>query len=189
VRSFSFVFMIVLFAACGFFAGYPAYITAYGISIGLSATLSSFLLSVSMLGNVASKLAMGIINDKLGGKFMVYTALGISLVTLILLINGAGSLILMFIGAFLAGNLLTLSSVTTPLMIHTVYGSRDYTRIFLLLSLSQNTFVSFGPSIIGFMFDTSGGYEFSFIVGIVLTVVTAGLVYFAFLTGKKLTWS
>jgi len=188
-RSVSFIFMLFLFAACGFFAGFPPHITAYGISIGQPATMASFLLSLSMIGNVFSKLALGLINDKFGGRVMMYTALVINAVSLFLLLSGSGSLPILLAGALLSGSFLSISSVATPLMVQTVYGARDYTRIFVLLSLSQNIFVSFGQPIIGYMFDFSGGYALSFIVGIIATAAAVCLAFTSFVTSKKLTWS
>jgi len=187
-RSLSFAIMMVTYAACGFFAGYPHHITAYAISIGHPATLASFLVSLSMIGNVISKLSLGFVNDKFGGKVMMHTAFGINLVSLLLLLTGAASFPALLAGALLAGCFLSISSVATPLLIHTVYGSRDYTRIFVLLSLSQNIFVSFGSPIIGYMFDYSGGYALPFTVGIAVTGVAAALAILSIKTSKKLTW-
>ena len=189
MRSFSFVIMITLFAACGFFAGYPQLITAYGIFVGHPATLASYFLSLCMAGNFLSKLALGFINDKFGGKAMIYSSFCMTMASLLLLRAGVGSLPLLMAGAFFAGSFLSISSVATPLLIHTIYGSRDYTRIFVVLSLSQNTLINFGPSIVGYMFDYSGSYMFSFNFGIVVVAAVAVLAWFSFTTSKKLAWS
>jgi predicted MFS family arabinose efflux permease len=108
---------------------------------------------------------------------------------MLLLLNGANPPVLLYVGAFIAGMFLTVMSVTSPLMVHTVYGARDYTRIFVALSLAQNLLISMGASIIGFMFDFTGGYSLPFIVGAAITAATVCVTYFAFATAKKLTWS
>jgi MFS family permease len=188
VRSFSFAAMVALFIACGFFAGYPQHLTAYGVFIGHPATLASLLLSLSMIGNFTSKLVLGYLNDRFGGKVMIFTSLALTTASLLLLLGGAGYLPALMIGSLLAGCFLSISSVATPLLIHTVYGSRDYARIFVLLSLFQNLFVSFGPPIVGFMFDLSGSYNFPLIVGTITAVSAICLTLISIKTSKKLEW-
>ena len=188
VKSFSFVIMVVLFAACGFFAGYPQHVTAYGISVGYSATFASYLLSLNMLGNVVSKLAFGAISDRFGGKVLIFTALSMIMASFLLLLGGASYLPLLLFGSFLSGCFFSVSSVATPLMLQSVYGLRDYARIFLLLSISQNLFVSFGPTMVGFMYDFSAGYSFPLYVGIAVTVAAAVLFCSSTAASKKLPW-
>ena len=188
VRSVSFILMVVIFAVSGFFGGYTQVLSAYGVSIGLSITAAAVLPSLCMVGNALTKLTMGAVNDRYGGKVMMYSGLGVVLIAMLLLLNGANPPAGLYIGAFLAGIFLTVMSVSSPLMVHTVYGARDYTRIFVTLSLAQNLLVAMGASIIGFMFDFTGDYTLSFITGAAVTVVTAALTYFAFRTSKKLAW-
>jgi len=189
VRSTSFVFMVLLFSAVGFFSGYPQHLTSYGISIGHSVTFAAYLLSLSMLGNVICKLAFGVISDKFGGMVLIFFALGITMATFLLLLGGVANTPALLAGAFLSGCLFSISSVGTPLMLQSVYGLKDYARLFLLLSISQNFFVSFGPSIVGFMYDHSGGYAFPLMAGVAVTIVAAVLVVFSFRTSKELEWS
>jgi MFS family permease len=189
VRSFSFVAMAVLFAALGFFSGYPQYLTSYGISLGVTATLSSFLLSLSMIGNATSKLVLGYISDRFGGKAMISTSFCMIISSLVLLLIGARFLPPLLVGSLLAGSLYSVSSVASPLLAQTVYGSRDFARIILLLALGQNLFISFGPSIVGYMYDFSGGYSVPFFVGIAVIVSAACLTYVSIKAGKKLVWS
>jgi len=189
VRSFSFILLTVLFISFGFFAGYPQHLTAYGISIGYSATFASYFLSINMLGNVLTKLALGFISDRFGGKVMIYTALCITMASFLLLLRGSSFLPALLTGSFLAGCFFSISSVGMPLMLQTVYGARDYARIFLLLSLGQNFFVSFGPSLVGFMYDHSGVYTFPLTVGAIVTAAAFILVFSSFISSKKLPWS
>ena len=189
VRSFSFVIMVLLFAVCGFFAGYPQHVTAYGISVGHSATFASYLLSLNMLGNVVSKLSFGLISDRFGGKVLIFTALSMIMASLLLLLGGASYLPLLLVGSFMSGCFFSVSSVATPLMLQSVYGLRDYARIFILLSLGQNLFVSFGPTMVGFMYDHSSGYSFPLTVGVIVTIAAAILFWLSQLTSKKLKWS
>ena len=189
VHSFSFILMIVVSAAIGYFAGYSHLLAAYGASIGLAATVAALLSSLSMIGNVAIKVVLGLINDKFGGMKMIYFNLGLTIASLVLLRLGVNNMPLLFTGALLAGNFLTISSVAMPLLVHTVYGSRDYTRIFVLLSVSMNLIMSFGQPLIGYTYDVTGSYALSQNLGMVLVVITAALTYLAYKSSRKITWS
>jgi len=188
-RSVSFILVIILFAVCGYFSGYPQYLSAYGISIGFSATFASFLLSLCMIGNVFSKLALGLINDKFGGMRMMFTAFAMIIASLVLLLAGVNSFPALLAGALLSGSFYSVSTVSSPLFVHTIYGSRDYARIIVIFSLSQNLFISFGQPIVGFMYDYTGGYTRPFMFGIIVTVAAMCLTYSSFRTSRKLTWS
>ena len=188
LHSISFVLMIIIFAVTGFFGGYTQILSAYGVSAGLSLTAAAVLPSLCMVGNALTKLSMGAINDKLGGKVTMYSGLVITLAAMLLLLNGANPIAGLYIGSFMAGTFLTVMSVSSPLMVHSVYGARDYARIFVALSLAQNLLIAIGPSIIGFMYDFTGKYSLSFIVGAAVTAATVCFTWFAFSTSKKLTW-
>jgi len=189
VRSFSFITMVFLFIICGFFNGYPQHLTAYGIFIGQPATLASLLLSLSMIGNSTSKLLLGFLNDRFGGNVMMFTSLGVTTACLLLLLGGSSYLPALMVGSLLAGFLLSISSVATPLLIHTVYGARDYARILVLLALFQNLFISFGPPIVGYMFDASGSYSFPLIFGAAAAAAAIILTAISIKTSKNLTWT
>jgi len=189
VRSYSFIIMLILFATLGLYSGYPPHLTSYGINIGLSASLASLLLSLSMIGNASSKVLLGFINDKFGGKAMISTSFCMILFSLILLLIGGRYLPPLFAGSLLAGSLYAASSVSGPLLAQTVYGTRDFARILILLSMSSNLFVSFGPTIVGYIYDFSGGYSLPFIVGIIVVVTASCLAYVSIKNSKKLNWS
>jgi MFS family permease len=188
LRSISFVFMLFIFCSTGFFGAYTQLLSAYGVSIGLLVTAAAALPSLSMVGNALTKMAMGIINDRFGGKAMMYSGLGITLFAMLLLLNGPNPVAGLYIGAFFAGTFLTVMSVSAPLLIHAVYGARDYSRLLVLLSLGQSLVISIAPSVIGFMFDFTGSYTLSFIVGAAVSVVACVSLHFAFATSKKLAW-
>ena len=188
-RSLSFILLIILFAFCGFFAGYPQHLSAYGKTLGLTVTTASLLLSLSMIGNVLTKLVLGLVNDKFGGKIMMACSLSMIMVSLIMLLIGQRSMPALLIGALLSGSFLSVSSVVSPLLAQTVYGPKDFAKIFVLLSMSQNLLMSVGPTIVGFMFDFSGGYSVPLIVGIVAVICAVCLAALAIKSGRKLQWT
>ena len=188
VRSLSFIIMVVIFASTGFIGSFTQLLTPYGLSLGLSLSAAAILPSLNMTCNALSKLAMGAINDRFGGRVMIYSGLAAALAAMLLLLNGPNPLAGLFVGAFLAGTFLTVMTVSAPLLVHAVYGARDYSRIFIYLTLGQSLCISAGSSVIGFMFDYTGSYRLSFILGAVVTVMIMILTHLAFATSKKLVW-
>ena len=189
IRTFPFFVMVVMLAVNGFFSGYPQHLTSYGLSIGVASTLASFLLSLNMIGNATSKLLLGFVSDKFGGKAMISTSFSMILISFIMLLFGAKYLPALVIGALFSGTMYSVSSVASPLLVQTVFGNRDFARIFLVLILSQNLFVSLGPSIVGYMFDFSGGYTIPYYFGIALVAIAAFMVFYSIRSSKKLKWS
>ncbi|MCL2122119.1 MAG: MFS transporter [Clostridiales bacterium] len=187
IRSISFIFMLFIFGVSGFVGGYNQILTAYGISLGLTATAAAFLPSLGMIGNVAGKVVLGVVSDKAGGMVMMYAVLGIGFSAMLLLLTGVWTpVFFLAIGAFLSGNLLTLISVGTPLLTSTVYGERDYSRIYVALSLGQSVISTLCSPLIGFMYDFSGGFTLSFMVGTGVLSLSFGAVYLAYKTSRKL---
>ena len=190
LRSPSIVFMFVIFVSVGLLGGYSQLLTAYGISLGLASTLAAVLPSLSMAGNILGKILLGVINDKFGGLTMMYSSLVIAMASLLLLLSGTRlPLAFLLTGAFLAGNLLTLMSVSTPLLTQTIYGSRDYSRIYLMLSLGQSLAGTVGGPTLGLLYDYTGGFSLSLAVGAVAVTITFFATWLAYSTGKKLVWS
>ena len=189
LHSASFFCLLFVFAATGFLGGYTQILTAYGVSIGLALAAASIMPSLSMIGNSITKITMGMIDDRFGGRIMISLCLSITMAAMLMLLNGANPAALLFGGAFLSGNFLTLMSVAAPLLVHTIFGSRDYARIFVLLSLSQNFSIATGSSIIGYLYDYTGSYTLSFQAGSILVALTACLTLLAFRFGRRLVWS
>jgi MFS family permease len=189
VHSAAFVIMAVIFAATGFLGSYTQIMTPYGLSLGLAVSAAAILPSLNMICNAVSKLAMGAINDRFGGKVMIYSGLTAVLASMLLLLNGLNPPAGLYIGAFMAGTFLTVMTVSAPLMVHTIFGARDDSRIYVYLSLGQSLFISSGTTIIGFMYDYTGSYSMAFVVGATVTFTTMVMTHFALAAGRRLTWS
>ena len=185
-HSRTFLLMLLLFAALGLLGGFPQQLSPFGITLGLSITVAAILPSLSMVGNVLLKLGEGAINDKFGAKAMMYTGLTVTLIAMILLQNGGSSMFGLMTGALLSGMFLSVMSVGLPLLTQAVFGSRDYIAIFVKLSLVQTLFLYLGSPVVGFIYDYTGGYEFAFIIGAIITVGLFIITYFIFRTAKKL---
>lgn len=109
----------------------PTYVT----SVGFSVEQSAFVASAIMLGVTIGKVALGSINDKssLAG---VLTSTGLGIAGFMFLLLGKEAMILMTIGGFLFGWAYAGVTVETALLVRTVFGSKDYSKIFSNISIA-----------------------------------------------------
>ncbi|MCC7525308.1 MAG: MFS transporter, partial [Chitinophagaceae bacterium] len=109
----------------------PTYVT----SVGFSVEQSAFVASAIMLGVTIGKVALGSINDKnsLAG---VLTSTGLGIAGFIFLLLGKEGMAFMTIGGFLFGWAYAGVTVETALLVRTVFGTKDYSKIFSNISIA-----------------------------------------------------
>jgi len=109
----------------------PSYITNSGYSVQQSALVASLV----MLGVTIGKVALGWINDTspLRG---VLTSTGLGILGFVFLLNGQSNFAFMLVGAFLFGWAYAGVTVETALLVRSVFGSKDYARIFSIISIA-----------------------------------------------------
>lgn len=120
---------------------------AYLGDIGFSVMLVSVLMSVTSIGITASKLIVGTLCDKYGGRWgymLIATVLGAAAVVLMLGYAVPG---LAWAGAAMMGFGLTGLTITPVLMTRELFGNKDYGPIFGLVQAS----ISLGSTLIPLM--------------------------------------
>jgi MFS family permease len=158
------------------------FLPAYVISVGFSVEQSALTASAVMLGVTIGKIALGYINDKndLAGVF-TSTALGV--VGFIFLILGEEAIFLIYLGAFLFGWAYAAVTVETALLVRTVFGSRDYSKIFSNISIALALGGALMAGAWGYLVDLIH-FKLIFIIGITLLVISAFIGWYA-LKSKK----
>lgn len=172
-----FTFSLLVSCLTSFTQHFPG----YGESLGYSASISSFMLSAGMAGNIISKLFIGTLSDRYGSVratviMLVCICLGIGL-----LMVGSYSYELL-LGAFLFGASYSVGAVGLPLLTKTIFGLEQYTAIFPKISFASNIGAALSLSFVGYIYDFFGSYIYAFIIAIVMLVVCVGLL---FITIKK----
>lgn len=109
----------------------PSYITGVGFSVEQSALVASAI----MLGVTLGKVALGYVNDRssLAG---VLASTGIGILGLVLLLMGHAGMAFMVVGGFLFGWAYAGVTVETALLVRTVFGAKDYSKIFSNVSIA-----------------------------------------------------
>jgi len=111
------------------------FIPTYVTSVGYSVEQSAFVASAIMLGVTIGKVALGWINDK-STLFGIITSVGLGITGFVFLLLGKSGMSIMTVGGFLFGWAYAGVTVETALLVRTVFGSKDYAKIFSNISIA-----------------------------------------------------
>lgn len=153
------VILLYAFALCIALAlGFAQHLPSLALDYGKTASFGARLVSASMIGNLAAKLVLGPLDDRLGA----YSSACIGLVCII---GGCGiflfstSDIPMLIGAFTVGFILALNSMHIPLLSRTVLGEEQYDRIYPIVCAGVSLVGSVSSMVLSVFHDMAGGYH------------------------------
>lgn len=174
------LFAIVLAYAiiCSGLTGLPQHFHGMAENFGV-AGVGALMVSFCMVSNTAGKVLLGALVDRFGARISILAFCGLILVSLALLLfvhTGAA----MLVASALFGLCYSLATVGISLTTREVFGPENYTRVYPTCSLGGNMANAAFSSIIGFMYDFSGGYGLTLWVMVAFTLITAGLIMVAF---------
>ena len=93
---------------------------------------------------------------------------------------------LLFVGAFLFGFVYACTTVQTPLLVRTTFGSRDYTNIYSRVSMAGTLGGVVASTFWAWVIDLPGGFSIMFVLSIVCMALCFLFGVFALGQGKKL---
>ena len=112
----------------------PSYAQSFGDSLPAVAAASGVVASAAMAGQAVGKVLLGAINDK-SVHLGVFLGIGAGAVGVTVMWLVPGVLPLLLVGAFLFGVVYAMTTVQTPLLVRTVFGSADYANIYSRVSM------------------------------------------------------
>ena len=127
-----------------------SYATSFADTLPAIAAASGVVASAAMAGQAIGKVVLGIINDK-------SVKLGIFF----------GLVAMLLVGAFLFGVVYAMTTVQTPLLVRSVFGSADYTNIYSRISMVGSLMSAVAAVFWSFVIDSPGGFPLMFIGGLV----------------------
>lgn len=157
----------------------PTYIT----SVGFTIEQSSFVASSIMLGVTLGKVALGWINDR-SAKLGILAFSVFGMIGLTFLLIGKKELAFMVAGGFLYGWAYAAVTVETALLVRTVFGTKDYAKIFsnISIALSAGGAIMSGGwgYLVGFI-----SFDIILLIGVVLLIISAMLGMYSMHSGKN----
>lgn len=183
---FAMVFIFAGFAAI-IGSGFDSHIPGFANSIGFDATFGAMMLSALAFGSFCEKMVMGIINDRFGvwvGVVCEIIIITSSIIALIILRNP----ILVLVATVFFGTQDSLTSVSLPLLVKKLFGTKDYAQIYSWARVGAGVFGSFASVMVGMSWDVYGSYVPAFLVAICICVLIAAIIFVAHRTKNRLQW-
>ncbi len=171
-----------LFLLCGFtilhtsITGIAQHLTGYADSIGLGLQTGAAMVSACMVGNIATKLLIGILSDKIGpfraAGLMILTNAGA--LTALALLPGTAA-VPFLAAAFFYGSVYSVGAVGIPLITRRIFGPARYASAYSVLTILTNVGSASALTVIGLLYDVSGSYRTALWGGLILDGVNLGL--------------
>ncbi len=137
---------------------------------GYSITFSANVIALSMGSLAIGKVILGRLFDNLGSRWAVTVSALAGLLAIIglLFANLNIALVAIVIGTGMGA---AYGSIATTMVTVDMYGRKDYGSIFGLLSALGSTGAIIGPVLFGYLYDTTGSYNSSFMIAIGLMII------------------
>ncbi len=155
-----------------------SYATSFADTMPAIAAASGVVASAAMAGQAIGKVVLGIINDKSVRTGIVF-GLGCGVAGVLLMWLVPSPLVMLLVGAFLFGVVYAMTTVQTPLLVRTVFGSADYTNIYSRISMVGSLMSAVAAVFWSFVIDSPGGFPLMFGLGLACMAICLATSLFA----------
>ena len=161
--------MLITIATC-VIAAVPQHLPGYAESIGMAASVGAMMLSVAMAFNIISKLAFGVLNDRIGAYKSVLTmsAVNIAGILLLLFIPQAWA---MYAGSAMYAVTFAISAVGVAMLSGYLFGMEYYAAAYPVLSFVGGVANALAGSLVGSLYDVTGTYSVNFWLALVCNAI------------------
>lgn len=161
------------------------FIPAYAQSVLYSIEEASFVASAVMVGVTVGKVLLGMINDR-STVWGVLATTGFGVAGLLLLLLGHLNIFISIAGGFLFGWAYAGVSVQTPLLVRSVFGSKNYAQIYGNVAMAIAVGGAIAAGGWGLLSDAAG-FKSILSVGICFLIVSGAIGFYALKVGKSLS--
>lgn len=157
----------------------PQFFPGMAETYGLGAALGASMLSASMISNSLGKIVLGALIDRLGTLVasLIYAAVVAASLVMLLLFHTPQ---MMIIAAAMCGLCYALGTVAITMLTRDAFGVANYDKTYPTISLAGNFANAIFSSVVGFMYDFSGGYVLPIIVLLVCLGTAVALMMYAY---------
>ena len=142
-----------------------SYATSFEATLPQIAAASGVVASAAMAGQAIGKVVLGIINDR-SVRMGIFFGLACGVAGVVLMWFMPSTLALLLVGAFLFGVVYAMTTVQTPLLVRSVFGSADYTNIYSRISMVGSLMSAVAAVFWSFVIDSPLGFPGMFVGGI-----------------------
>lgn len=156
----------------------PQHFPGFSQSIGNTAAVGAVMLSFCMMGNIISKLLIGVLADLWSSMKATVFMIGLHLLSIIMLLVFRSE-VLLYGAAFLFGFVYSVSAVGLVLITKDCFGAENYSRAYPVISFAGGVSCAVGMSLVGYLFDFTGSYQAAFLTAALFHVIDLGLLFLA----------
>ena len=173
LRSGKTVLLYATACLCAFAATLSLHLSGYAHSIGRSAAFGASMISAGMIGNIATKLAAGVISDRIGAARST---------VLLLLLSGTGCLTLavfpaapdfvLYAAAFTTGGFFAVTGVSNLALVRERFKAAEFAKIVAYMAIVRMALQAISFSAIGYSYDLTGTYAPAMFTGAGIAAVS-----------------
>lgn len=134
---------------------------------------------------IFGKLILGWVFDRFGSKAGILFGCGTFFLFLVCFFFVQGSQFMLYLSAVFYGFGTCAVTVTTPIMITSIFGAKNYSEIYGFVSSFTMTASAIGPSCIGLIYDLTGSYKPAIAVLAALSLLMIVIMFSCINLGRK----
>ena len=161
--------LIMLFAVvAGACTALPQHFPGLAETYSMAPAVGASMLSVCMIANTASKIVMGALIDRIGARLssLLYVACVFAAVMIFILVRVSG---MMVAAAAMFGLSYAMGTVAIAMLTKELFGLGSYGAVYPKVSLACTIANALLSSLVGYMYDFTGGYTLTLIIyGVIL---------------------
>lgn len=153
--------------------GISQHLSGIALSIHLSATSGAILMSLTMIGNISTKLLIGFLSDLLNPIKAVIIMILTNCLSLLLLFLGVihQEIMLLYIGSFMFGSIYSVGAVGIPMLTRYFFGNTNYAKNYSIIGFLTNVGSASSLTLIGYLFDFTKSYQIVFIIALCFHII------------------
>ena len=148
--------------------GISQHLSGISVSIQLSATIGATLMSLAMIGNISTKLLIGLLSDLFTPVKAVIIMILTNCISLVLLFIGVihKETLLLYISSFMFGSIYSVGAVGIPMLTRYFFGNKNYAKTYSVIGFLTNVGSASSLTLIGYLYDFTHSYQIVFIIAL-----------------------
>jgi MFS family permease len=155
-----------------------SYALSFSNSLPQIAAASGVVASAAMGGQAIGKVFLGSVSDH-SVRLGAVCGIAVGAVGVLLMWGMPSVLALLLVGAFCFGVVYAMTTVETPLLVRSVFGSADYANIYSRVSMVGSLMSAVAAVFWSLVIDSAGGYGLMFALSLVCMAACLALALFA----------
>ncbi|MEE8674623.1 MFS transporter [Tractidigestivibacter scatoligenes] len=155
-----------------------SYALSFSNSLPQIAAASGVVASAAMGGQAIGKVFLGSVSDR-SVRLGAICGIAVGAMGVLLMWGMPSVLALLLVGAFCFGVVYAMTTVETPLLVRSVFGSADYANIYSRVSMVGSLMSAVAAVFWSLVIDSAGGYGLMFALSLVCMAACLALALFA----------